>query len=283
MANLIRALRKSYEEITTAEYVLCLNSSWILPTSALFAWRLLASVYAFTVLFFHIGWRCTHDACEAARQSFSYFTVLGYWGLAFYFAFAAAHTATYRWKGRPWLLDWPSCMRWLHSVFYASVTVFPYVVTAVYWGVLSGEAFISTFSTWSNISQHALNSVLAFSEIILTGSKPHPWINAAALVVLLACYLGLAYLTYATEGIYVYSFLDLNANSSGIVAAYCIGILVGTILVFVIVRYLQWLRMWIVETKLHRWQPGPSQDSQHPKTIDTEMQEPKILCKTSAP
>ncbi|EME78953.1 uncharacterized protein MYCFIDRAFT_83707 [Pseudocercospora fijiensis CIRAD86] len=86
---------------------------------------------ASAVLFLQIGWRCAHDACQAAAQSFSYFTVLGYGGLAFSFAFAAAHTASSRWKGRPWLLDGPSSTRWLHSVFCASVTVFPFVVTVI--------------------------------------------------------------------------------------------------------------------------------------------------------
>lgn len=129
MVSLLRIPQLSYGESTTSEYTFRLCSSWLLPTSTLFAWRLLASLYAFTVLFFHIGWRCTHDACKASGQSFSYFTVLGYWGLAFYFAFAAAHTASYRWKGTPWLEKWPSSMRWLHSLLYATVTVFPFIVT----------------------------------------------------------------------------------------------------------------------------------------------------------
>lgn len=33
-------------------------------------------------------------------------------------------------------------------------------------------------------------------------------------------------------------------------AAYCIGILVGMIVVFVIVRYLIWLRIWVTEEKM---------------------------------
>lgn len=79
---------------------------------------------------------------------------------------------------------------------------------AVFWAILSGNAFRSLFSTWSNISEHALNSVFAFSEILLPRSEPHPWINMVPLVVLLACYLGLAYVSHATEGFYVYDFLD---------------------------------------------------------------------------
>ena len=51
-------------------------------------------------------------ASEAADHSFSYFTDLGYWGLAFYFAFAAAHTGSYALTGRPWLASWPAVLRW---------------------------------------------------------------------------------------------------------------------------------------------------------------------------
>lgn len=69
-------------------------------------------------------------------------------------------------------------------------------------------------------------------------------------IILLALYLGLAYLTHATEGFYVYPFLDLQTHSSGVVGGYIIGILVAAIIIFLIVRYLIALRVWITETKL---------------------------------
>lgn len=125
---------------------------------------------------------------------------------------------------------------------------------AVFWAVLAIGAFSTTFTTWSNISEHALNSVLAFLEILLPRSEPHPWINIAPLIGILALYLGLAYLTHDTEGIYVYTFLD-PATGRGLVAAYCIGILLATIIVFVIVRCIQLLRGWLTETKLRSGTP----------------------------
>lgn len=54
-----------------------------------------------------------------------------------------------------------------------------------------------------------MNSGFAFLEVALPRSQPHPWINLVPLIVILASYLGLAYLTHATENIYVYDFLDL--------------------------------------------------------------------------
>jgi predicted membrane-bound dolichyl-phosphate-mannose-protein mannosyltransferase len=70
------------------------------------------------------------------------------------------------------------------------------------------------------------------------------------IIILLALYLGLAYLTHATQGFYVYPFLDLQKNSSGIVGAYIVGILVAAIIIFLIVRYLIALRVWVTERKL---------------------------------
>jgi hypothetical protein len=120
----------------------------------------------------------------------------------------------------------------------------------VYWVLLSPGRFPSPFALWSNTSQHGLNSAYALFEIIFPRTAPLPWLDIVPIVVLLALYLGLAYLTYSTDGFYVYDFLDLQKHSSGIVAAYIIGILVGAIVIFLIVRYLIVLRVWVTEKKL---------------------------------
>jgi hypothetical protein len=48
----------------------------------------------------------------------------------------------------------------------------------------------------------------------------------------------------------VYAFLDTRTNSSGKVAAYIVGILAAAIIIFLIVRYLIMLRVWLTEKKL---------------------------------
>jgi len=144
-------------------------------------------------------------------------------------------------------------LRWLHSAYYATITVYPFIVTIVFWAILSDGAYRTELSSFDNISMHALNSVFAGLEIILPRSDPHPWLLLVPLIVILALYLGLAYLTHATEGFYVYSFLDIQENGSGLVAGACIGILVGAVVVFIIIRYLILLRRWITETKLHMY------------------------------
>lgn len=141
-------------------------------------------------------------------------------------------------------------------------------IVVVFWAVLASGAFRSPFTTWSNISEHALNSVFAFAEIVLPCSEPHPWIQTAPIVVVAALYLALAYVTQASEGFYVYYFLDpwvlsplclpvdakltmvFRAHGRGLVAGACIGILAAMIIFFVVVRYLILLRMWITEKRL---------------------------------
>lgn len=156
-----RAFRQPYVHSTTDEYVVRLVTSWVLPPSLLFVYRLLISLYAFVVLFFNLGWDDSHNENDVAKQSFSYFTVLTYWGLAFYFAFAGAHTASYAFRGRAWLQSWPGALKWLHSVFYATVTVFPFIVTGVFWAVLAKNAFATQYSTWSNVRQDQNTHFLA--------------------------------------------------------------------------------------------------------------------------
>ncbi|KAJ8108874.1 hypothetical protein OPT61_g7867 [Boeremia exigua] len=135
-------------------------------------------------------------------------------------------------------------------MFYSTIVIYPWIVTAVYWGILASNGFPNTFSVWSNTSQHALNSAYAFFEIFFPRTEPIPFLNIIPIVILLALYLALAYVTFYTQGFYTYGFLDLRKNSSGIVGAYIIGILVAAIVIFLIVKYLILLRVWVTEKKM---------------------------------
>ncbi|KAF2645960.1 hypothetical protein P280DRAFT_487000 [Massarina eburnea CBS 473.64] len=226
-------------------------TSWILPPAALFFVRAVLSIYAFTTLFFILAWHGTHNDILEARQSFSYFTVLTYWGLAFYYGFAAIHTASYWRTGTPFLARWPRALQIAHSVFYTTVVVYPFIVTAIFWAILvPKDGFPSMFETWSNTSQHAMNAGFALFEVVFPRTEPLPWSHLIPVVIILAMYLSLAYLTHVTQGFYPYSFLDLQTNSSGKVGAYIVGVLVAALVVFLIVRYLIWLRVWVTERKL---------------------------------
>ncbi|OTA68584.1 hypothetical protein K449DRAFT_386876 [Hypoxylon sp. EC38] len=238
------------------------ETSWLISPYALFALRALFSLYAFTTLLFNIGYQCAHaelGGCWQSAAGFSYFTVLTYWGLAFYLLFAALHTFSYVHSSSsttplPLLNRWPRPLQALHALLYSSVTTYPFLVTIVYWGILysyGSSWFPTTYGGWSNVSQHALNSFFALFEILIPRTAPQPWIHVLWLIVLLALYLALAYVTRATKGFYTYSFLDPGKTGS-LVAGYVFGIAAATIVIFGIVRGVIWVRCWVTEEKMGR-------------------------------
>lgn len=82
-------------------------------------------------------------------------------------------------------------------------------------------------------------------------TNPAPWIHTLWLIVILAAYLGLAYLTHYTRGVYVYSFLDPEEGGKGMVVGYVFGILAAIIVLFVIRQFMIKGRKWLTEVK---WQ-----------------------------
>lgn len=228
-----------------------LETSWLLSPFILAVLRGLLSLYAFVTLFFIFGWNGTHGMSENSERSFSYFTHLTYWGLAFYFLFSAIHTWTYSRSGIPLLARWPRFLQIAHRMFHSTIVIYPWIVTIVYWALLyENGIFKNKFQIWTNTSQHALNSAFALFEIVFPRTAPLPFVDIIPVIVILAMYLGLAYVTASTQGFWVYGFLDNTTNSSGKVAVYVVGILVAAIVVFLIVRYLIMLRVWVTEKKL---------------------------------
>ncbi|KAK1970639.1 hypothetical protein LZ32DRAFT_656821 [Colletotrichum eremochloae] len=232
------------------------ETSWLLSPYLLGACRALISLYIFVVRFFVIGWTCSraeYGGCKAVGQSFSYFTVLTYWGLGFYFLISAIHTLTYARSGSPLLERFPRLLQALHAFYYTTVTTYPFIVTIVYWAIIyKAPWYADEFSAWSNISQHGLNSAFALFEILVprTTAAQLEWVHMFWLIIVLALYLTLAYVTYYTQGFYTYSFLDLRKNSSGSVAGYIVGIAVAAVVFFLVVKGLIWLRAWVTEKKL---------------------------------
>ncbi|KAI9047787.1 hypothetical protein LZ554_008497 [Drepanopeziza brunnea f. sp. 'monogermtubi'] len=248
------------------------ETSWILSPGLLFAIRAAISLYAFTVVFLIIGWELAgrnslsvHDV----NKSFSFFTVLCYWGICFYFLVAAIHTASYATNGgTPFLNRMSRPLQALHSLFYTTITTYPFLVTIVYWAIIydPDHPYTNPFSLWSNISQHGLNSAFALGEILLTRTAPPPWIHLPWLIVILLCYLGVAFITYATKHYFVYRFLNFHPahhvalpgggteNIGGVgaaaVVAYAFGIALAILVIFCASRMLIQLRLWVTETKM---------------------------------
>ncbi|KAL8656907.1 MAG: hypothetical protein Q9226_002461 [Calogaya cf. arnoldii] len=246
MARILSILGASQPFDPTHRY----TTSWILPPVLLAICRFIFAIYILTAIFFIFGWNGTHGHAEQSRYSFSFFTSLGYWGLGFYFLFSSLHTFSYARTGKSWSQKWPAGFQVAHTVFYTTIVTFPILVTAVFWALLyNGIWFSNEFQGWSNTSQHALNTVFASFEIFLTRTSPPPPAHLAFLVILLALYLALAYLSHVTTGFYPYSFLDPN-KGSGKLAGYILGILAAACVIFGIVWGIIWIRRWLTESKL---------------------------------
>lgn len=247
------------------------TTSWLLPPILLAVLRLSLSLWAFTTIVVIFGWNGSHGGAQSSRRSFSYFTDITYWGLAFYFLFAGLHSFSYARTGKSWLRSWPRPLQAAHAIFYTTVVTFPFLVTIVYWGILySGPWFPQVFNAWSNvsgkaslslsimggesteltppqISRHTLNSVLALFEILLPRTNPPPLLHLPFLIVILALYLALAYITFATQGFYTYSFLD-PGRGKGRLVGYVFGILVAICVIYGLVCGLIWTRRRVTET-----------------------------------
>ncbi|KAG8221702.1 hypothetical protein J3R82DRAFT_1989 [Butyriboletus roseoflavus] len=136
------------------------------------ALRLLFAVYALitaiTVLAFES--LVLHDA----NSYLTYFTDLSYIGLVAYFWAASVQTIAFVLHGRKSypLQTWPRSLQLLHALLYSTVVVFPIIVTAVFWSLLSSPAtFETAYYSWSNISQHAMNTGFALFEILFHAQR----------------------------------------------------------------------------------------------------------------
>ncbi|KAI0747665.1 hypothetical protein C8Q80DRAFT_1167970 [Daedaleopsis nitida] len=205
--------------------------------------RLTLGTYALVVLLYHLIYEAvkTHDV----DGFFSYFTHLSYIGLIAYLYASGVQTLVYavtRRKSYP-LQRWPRPLQFLHYLLYSTITTYPIVVTVIFWALLADAETLSTkFNAFTNISEHMMNTVFAVVEVTLTNASPSPWLHLPICVFMLACYLGVAYITNATQGFYTYSFLDPEKQDAKL-AGYIVGIAAAECLAFLLVRGLTWLRM----------------------------------------
>jgi hypothetical protein len=185
------------------------------------------------------------------------------------------HTFTYARSGVPLLARLPRPLQALHSFFYTTVVVYPFIVTIVYWVVIyTGPWFPEAFAGWSNVSQHALNSAFALFELVVPRTDLPDLVHMLWLIVLMALYLSLAYVTKATKGFYTYAFLDPEVQGS-MVAAYVFGIAVGCLLFFGLAWGAIWLRKYVTETKLGKKGKFATRDHRYAVPTDMEMAKPE--------
>ncbi|KIY69376.1 hypothetical protein CYLTODRAFT_436173 [Cylindrobasidium torrendii FP15055 ss-10] len=226
------------------------TSPFIRP-SFLALWRLLVAVYVTIALIYSLAYGGGRTSC----RFFSYFTHLTYIGMCSWFWASGVQTAIYafyRKGGKPVypLRKWPRPLQWAHECLWSTIATFPIVVTIVYWAILSPNlAEATTAGVWGTVSMHAVNSFLCLTEVLGTNNPAPRWLTLLVDIIILALYLGLAYLSKKTLGFYVYDFLDPK-KAGNYLAAYIVGIGVAEVIVFVVMWGIIRLRQ-----RLTKWDP----------------------------
>lgn len=150
-----------------------------------------------------------------------YFTTLSYWALNCYFVVAAIYSLHWSRVSRhgrdagerdTLLSRLPAPLIFAHASLYATLAVFAPLITIIFWGILArvhgANATGYPFATFSNVSQHALNSVAAAFEIVATDAPVPSWLCLGPIILVLALYLCLTAVFKAARGYAVYPFLD---------------------------------------------------------------------------
>lgn len=185
----------------------------------------------------------------AIGQSFSFFTYLTFWSLGFYFLVSSIHTFMFALYQRTWLHSWPKSLQLAHSMYYSTITSFPFLVTIVFWGTMNSGWPTGRFEQWMNISVHAINSIFALTEIVLPATDPLPWSHLSIVLAILSGYLGLAYLTKETQNFYVYEWMN-PAHGTTSVLLHILAYAGGMTVLFVMARYAIVLRNLLVERRI---------------------------------
>ncbi|KAF5374632.1 hypothetical protein D9615_008914 [Tricholomella constricta] len=245
-------------------------TSPVVSAPVLASLRFLLAFYTLFTLLLTLIWNSVRD--HSGQSYFSYFTHLSYIGLCAYFFASGVQTFAFARSLRPAggagstasypLQRWPRPLQFLHVLLQLTITTFPIVVTIVFWILLATpEIFNQAITSWSNISVHLLNTAFGLAEVFFTDIPPAPWLTLPMGILVLACYLGVAYITHDTQGFYPYSFLNPHKQKA-LLAAYIVGIAVGYCIIFLFVRLLIILRIRIVAWSRARRGAGSSADSE---------------------
>lgn len=164
-----------------------------------------------------------------------------------YFWISGIYSLIYALTGRSPLRRYPRFLQFLHSIFYSTITTYPFIVTAVYWALISSPPHTKALGTiaarWSNISFHCLNAVFAFFEVVFSAVLPQRWTHSFFILLFLGLYISMAYIIHATSKFYVYEFMDTKSMGA-LTGAYIAGIGGLGIVTFFVVQGIVWLKQW---------------------------------------
>ncbi|KAI8805713.1 hypothetical protein BJ742DRAFT_855825 [Cladochytrium replicatum] len=217
----------AYLHYTAYDAERIVTSRWMSPR-ALLAWRCFVLVYLFACI---VAYQVEAEVFDFVY--FSAFTTLTWTGLVLFNFIAVLHGVYYLRTGRHLdhryrilnLIVWGS---------YVCVAVFPWVVSVVYWSVLSGPLLKepTPYGIFINVSFHALN--LAFCLVELTINRIPLFFTQWPIYLITALlYLAWAYVQNVIFSplvgfdFYIYPFLNPKTPFSGVILA-------GVVIAFII-------------------------------------------------
>lgn len=164
-----------------------------------------------------------------------------------YFWISGIYSVIYAITGRSPLRKLPRFLQLLHSLFYSTVTTYPFIVTAVYWSLISTpphkKALATVVSRWSNTSFHCLNAVFACFEVMFSAVLPQRWTHSLVILLILGLYIAMAYIIRLTAKFYVYEFMDVKMMGA-VTGAYIAGIGAMGMITFFVVQGVVWVKQW---------------------------------------
>ncbi|CAO3653847.1 unnamed protein product [Mucor hiemalis] len=209
------------------------TSHWI-SSKALFAIRLILAVYTTITMWVNIG-------VSKSGKTFAFFTTLTFVGLHAYNVTACVHHFRYlRNKNMNFMLNQPSFLNYLYVYLYCTVVTFNIVTPVVFWSILAkGYSPKDVMGLWLNVSLHLVTFFIMIIDVILNRMRiPIRMVIFVILTVLF--YMFLAFIVYATNGFWVYPFLDWKQGGKAAIWYVAVAlIVVVSFFIQVLIHYLR--------------------------------------------
>ncbi|CAO3600629.1 unnamed protein product [Absidia cylindrospora] len=204
-------------------------TSHFVSTKTFLCIRLILVLYSGAVQWASVWWMATHYQFS---HYFAYFTYLTFIGLHAYFLTSFYHHIRYISSSkRPTSFLYQSAI-WNHLYVYLYHTniTFNLVTPIVYWVLLSSD-FVAKAETnppmewWLTPSVHGASLVMMMVDVILNRMIIH---KRMCLLVLLTIvfYIGLAFIYYASEHWWVYSFMDWSYPGTAAMYYVALGVFI---------------------------------------------------------
>ncbi|KAL1933796.1 hypothetical protein VTP01DRAFT_7886 [Rhizomucor pusillus] len=196
---------------------------------------------------------------------FTYFTNLTFIGLHAYLVTALYHHVCYL-LAKPHsprsFFKQPPVLNYLYLYLYHSIVVFNIITPVVFWAALSktmltDPSSVPSMQWWTTTSVHGVSFFMMIVDVIFNRMKLY--INMVLLVFInVVLYMFLTFIVHATNGFWVYPFLDWAQGP--VTAGWYIGIGAAFIVVFFIQYAFHWFRGWLGRRFGRHPTPPPRQE-----------------------